>query len=88
MPDGAPRIPGFDDEGLHRYSLTICVARRRSVFISAAMVSPVLAEVAKAALHFRFKLLARSIGEYPFAGCNPEWIEPETNASQLRDPET
>jgi REP element-mobilizing transposase RayT len=49
MPDGPPRIRGFDYRGVYRYSLTICVHGRRNLFTDRETVTPVLSEIDHAA---------------------------------------
>jgi putative transposase len=58
VPDGAPRIRGFDYVGLHRYSLTVCTHRRRCAFIDEPLVASVLLQIRRAAASNEFQLLA------------------------------
>jgi putative transposase len=58
MPDGGPRIRGFDYKGTHRYSLTICAHDRRSVFVDAAVVDAVLQQILRTAAARSFAVLA------------------------------
>jgi putative transposase len=58
VPDGAPRIRGFDYKGLHRYSLTICTHARAVVFTDHAVVEPILLQIRQAAVASAFAILA------------------------------
>jgi putative transposase len=58
MPDGGPRVRGFDYKGRHQYSLTICVHDRRSVFVHADIVGRVLTQIQLAADRNGFAILA------------------------------
>ena len=58
VPDGAPRIRGFDYKGPHRYSLTICAHARSVVFTDHAAVEPILLQIRKAAAAYAFAILA------------------------------
>ncbi len=58
MPDGGPRIPGFDYKGQYRYSLTICVHDRRSLLVEADIVSSVLQQIQRTAEADGFEILA------------------------------
>ena len=58
MPDGAPRINGFDYVGTYRYALTVCTHARRSTFINAEIAAAVLGEIELAAAIEQFDILA------------------------------
>ena len=58
MPDGAPRIPGFDYRGVRRYSLTICTYARGRVFNHKYIVQSVLGEIERVAEAEQFRVLA------------------------------
>ena len=58
VPDGAPRIRGFDYKGLHRYSLTVCACARSVVFTDHATVEPILLRIRQAAAAHAFAILA------------------------------
>src|SRR6185436_16463306 len=52
------RLPTFSYVGLHRYSLTFCIERRRRVFVDKALVELMLAQISRAARDWRFAVLA------------------------------
>jgi putative transposase len=58
MPEGAPRIVGFDYVGGYWYSLTICTYSRRSLFVDAGLVRAVLEKILQAAAVERFAVIA------------------------------
>jgi REP-associated tyrosine transposase len=58
VPDGAPRIPGFDYRGVRRYSLTICTYARAHVFNHEGIVQSVLGEIERVAEAEHFRVLA------------------------------
>ena len=58
MPNGGPRIPGFDYRGVRRYSLTICTYGRSHVFIDKDIVQSVLDDIERAADAEHFRVLA------------------------------
>ena len=58
MPDGGPRIRGFDYKGRHQYSLTICVYNRRPLFVEAPIVDRVMQQIRRAATVGDFEILA------------------------------
>jgi putative transposase len=58
VPDGAPRIPGFDYRGVRRYSLTICTYARARVFNHEDIVQSVLDEIVRVAETEHFRVLA------------------------------
>jgi putative transposase len=57
VPDGGPRIKGFDYKGQRQYSLTICV-HGGAVFVDAAIVDLVIAQIQRSAETCGFALLA------------------------------
>src|SRR5919109_1203385 len=57
-PYRAPRIPGFDYVGFHRYFLTICVFPRRPVFADFTAGAWVRDELLRTADRFEFALTA------------------------------
>jgi putative transposase len=58
VPDGAPRIRGFEYKGLHRYSLTICAHWHACRFSDRDLVAAVLLQIRHAARSNQFRLLA------------------------------
>jgi putative transposase len=58
VPDGAPRISGFDYRGVRRYSLTICTYARGRVFNHEDIVQSVLSEIERVAEGEHFRVLA------------------------------
>jgi putative transposase len=58
VPNGAPRIPGFDYRGVRRYSLTICTYGRSHVFIDKDIVQSVLDDIERVADVEHFRVLA------------------------------
>ncbi len=58
MPNGAPRIRGFDYLGLHRYSLTICTNGRRRLLTDPELVAMILLEIRNTAQATGFRVLA------------------------------
>lgn len=68
------RLNGVDYCGFHRYFLTICTTRRRTIFDSSNAVDPVLEKLFKTAGSNGFSLpaycagITKELGEYPFCG--------------------
>jgi putative transposase len=58
VPDGAPRIRGFNYRGVHGYSLTVCVHGRRRSLSDPALFSAILLQIRRAADANDFHLLA------------------------------
>ena len=58
MPDGAPRIDGFDYVGTYRYALTVCTHARRATLMNAEIVATVLGGIETAAEIEEFDILA------------------------------
>ena len=58
MPNGAPRLEGFDYVGVFCYSLTICAHERRAVFVEPLLVDWVLQHILRTAVAEHFEILA------------------------------
>ena len=58
MPDGAPRIRGFNYTGVHRYSLTICAHKHVCRFSDRDVVAAILLQIRHAAHSNQFRVLA------------------------------
>ena len=54
----SPRLPSFDYRGLCRYSVTICVNARRSVFVRPEIVEPVRTQLQITAAEHRLEIIA------------------------------
>jgi putative transposase len=52
------RLKGFDYLGRHRYSLTLCTARRRPLFVSGPVVTRVLSQILRASVEHDVAVLA------------------------------
>ena len=58
MPNGAPRIKGFDYRGVYCYSLTVCVAGRRRLLTCPDLVNGILDQIVQRAREHHFALIA------------------------------
>ena len=58
VPDGAPRMRGFNYTGVHRYSLTICAHGRQCLFVDRDLVAAILLQIRRAAGLNQFRVLA------------------------------
>lgn len=59
MRTGTPgHLKAFDYLGFHRYSLTFCTHERRRLFVTAAVVDLVLAQISRAATENQFAVVA------------------------------
>ena len=58
MPNGAPRIEGFDYRGVYFYSLTVCVSGRRPRLTTPDLVNEILDQILRHGRECGFALLA------------------------------